>query len=223
MDIRRRLTLGLGLATAVAAASSQSSAATSQVPTGAQADQQDVWLDQGGRRHRMVFDTLTATGLGLGMNFVKNFFESNRESYGVSPNELSVVVIVRHFSTPLLFNDHIWDKYGDHLVDRIKLFDPRTKAPPRVNLYNVSLENNDLPNGKVRLSDLSKMGARFAVCALAAKNIAIGIAKNLDAESDMILKELETNLAAETALMVPTGITALNRAQEHGYTFSYCG
>jgi hypothetical protein len=222
MDIRRRLALGLGLVTAVAASSSKSSALASQ-PAGPNAEPQDAWLDQGGQRHRMVFDTLSPTGLGQGLNFAKNFFEANREAYGIAPDELSVVIIVRHVATPLIFNDHIWDKYGDYLIDRTKLFDPRTKAPPRVNLYNMSLPNNDLPNGKVMLGDLVKLGARFAVCAMAAKNIATGIAKNVSGDIDTILKELQTNLAPETALMVPAGISALNRAQEHGYTFAYCG
>jgi hypothetical protein len=219
MDIRRRFALALGLATAVAASSKTSSAA----PAGPQPDQQDAWLDEGGQRHRMVFDTLSATGLGQGLNFAKNFFEANRDAYGIAPNEVSVVIIARHVGTPLMFNDHIWEKYGDYLVDRVKLFDPRTKAPPRVNLYNVELANNDLPNGKTRLTDLQKLGARFAVCAMATKNIASAIAKNVNGDAGAIFKELETNLAVETARMVPTGISALNRAQEHGYTFSYCG
>jgi hypothetical protein len=219
MDIRRRLALALGLATAVAVSAKTSSAAPAEAP----ADPQDAWLDEGGRRHRMVFDTLSATGLGLGLNFAKNFFEANRDAYGVAPNDVSVVIIARHVGTPLMFNDHIWGKYGDHLVDRIKLFDPRTKAPPRVNLYDIELANNDLPNGKTRLTDLQKLGARFAVCAMATKNIATGIAKNVNGDVDSIFKELESNLAAETARLVPTGISALNRAQEHGYTFSYCG
>jgi intracellular sulfur oxidation DsrE/DsrF family protein len=222
MDIRRRFALALGLATAVAASSKTSSAAT-PAPAGPQSDQQDAWLDEGGKRHRMVFDTLTATGLGQGLNFAKNFFEINRDSYGIAPNEVSVVIIARHLGTPLMFSDHIWDKYGDYLVDRIKLFDPRTKAPPHVNLYNAELANNDLPNGKTRLADLHKLGARFAVCAMATRNMATGIAKNVNGDVDAIFKELETNLAVETARLVPAGISALNRAQEHGYTFSYCG
>jgi hypothetical protein len=222
MDIRRRLALALGLATAVAASSKASSAATPQT-AGPEVYPQDAWLDEGGRRHRMVFDTVSATGLGLGLNFSKNFFEANREAYGVAPSEVSVVIIARHFSTPLMFNDHVWEKYGDYLVDRIKLFDPRTKAPPRVNLYNTSLANNELPNGKTVLADMEKFGARFAVCTTATKNIAAGIAKNVNGDADAIFKELTANLVSERARMVPAGISTLNRAQEHGYTFSSCG
>jgi hypothetical protein len=39
----------------------------------------------------------------------------------------------------------------------------------------VDLSNHGLPNGKVTLADLSKFGARFAVSAIASKNIAIAV------------------------------------------------
>ncbi|MET4716201.1 hypothetical protein ABIF63_000304 [Bradyrhizobium japonicum] len=214
MDMRRRQAIGAGVATALTFASVVSVAAASETATGAKSEPQDAWLDQGGRRHRIVFDTISATGLGFGMRFADNFFEAN---------ELSVVIIVRHMSTPLIFNDHIWDKYGDFLIDRTRIFDPRTKAPPRSNLYNIDLSNHELPNRNVKLTDLSKLGARFAVCALASKDIAIAVAQNVNGDADAILKELEANLVSDTALMVPADILTVNRAQEHGYTFSYCG
>ena len=223
MDIRRRLMIGLGLATAVAASSKNASAANSQLPGHPQPEPQDAWLDEGGKRHRIVFDTLSANGLGAGMNFAKNFIEGNREAYGIAATELSVVMILRHWATAMAFNDQIWEKYGDYLVDRTKTFDPRTKATPRVNLYNTDLSSYELPNGKVTLPDLSKQGVRFAVCAMAARNMSIGIAKNLKVDADSVLHELEANLAASAAIMVPAGILTVNRAQEHGYTFSYCG
>jgi hypothetical protein len=53
--------------------------------------------------------------------------------------------------------------------------------------------------------------------------MSIGIAKNLKVDADTVLQEMEANLAAPAAIMVPAGILTVNRAQEHGYTFSYCG
>ena len=223
MDMRRRQAIGVGVATSLAFASGFSAAAASETATGPKSEPQDAWLDQGGRRHRIVFDTISATGLGFGMRFADNFFEANREASNIQANELSVVIIVRHMSTPLIFNDRIWDKYGDFLIDRTRIFDPRTKAPPRSNLYNIDLSNHELPNRNVKLTDLSKLGARFAVCALASKDIAVAVAQNVNGDADAILKELEANLVSDTALMVPAGILTVNRAQEHGYTFSYCG
>jgi hypothetical protein len=221
MDIRRRQAIGVGVATSLAVASGLSAAAASE--TGPKSEPQDAWLDQGGRRHRIVFDTISANGLGSGMRFAENFFVANREASNIQANELSVLIIVRHSSTPLIFNDRIWDKYGDFLIGRTQIFDPRTKAPPRSNLYNIDLSNHELPNHNVKFTDLSRLGARFAVCAMASKNIAVAVAKNVNGDADAILKEFEANLVPDTALMVPAGILMVNRAQEHGYTFSYCG
>jgi hypothetical protein len=221
MDMRRRQAIGVGVATSLAFASGLSAAATSE--TGPKSEPQDAWLDQGGRRHRIVFDTISATGLGFGMRFAENFFVANREASNIPANELSVLIIVRHMSTPLIFNDRIWDKYGDFLIGRTQIFDPRTKAPPRSNLYNIDLSNHELPNRNVKFTDLSKVGARFAVCAMASKDIAASVARNVNGDADAILKEFEANLVSDTALMVPAGILIVNRAQEHGYTFSYCG
>ena len=221
MDIRRRQAIGVGVATSLAVASGLSAAAASE--TDPKFEPQDAWLDQGGRRHRIVFDTISANGLGSGMRFAENFFVANREASNIQANELSVLIIVRHLSTPLIFNDRIWDKYGDFLIGRTQIFDPRTKAPPRSNLYNIDLSNHELPNRNVKFTDLSRLGARFAVCAMASKNIAVAVAQNVNGDADAILKEFEANLVSDTALMVPAGILIVNRAQEHGYTFSYCG
>ena len=58
---------------------------------------------------------------------------------------------------------------------------------------------------------------------MASKDIAVAVAQNVNEDADAILKEFEANLVSDTALMVPAGILIVNRAQEHGYTFSYCG
>jgi hypothetical protein len=223
MDMRRRQAIGVGVATSLAFASGLSAATVSETATGPKSEPQDAWLDRGGRRHRIVFDTISANGLGFGMRFAENFFVANREASNIPANDLSVLIIVRHLSTPLIFNDRIWDKYGDFLIVRTQIFDPRTKAPPRLNLYNTDLSNYELPNRNVKFTDLSRLGARFAVCAMASKDIAVAVAKNVNGDADAILKEFEANLVSDTALMVPAGILMVNRAQEHGYTFSYCG
>jgi hypothetical protein len=221
MKLVRRSALGIGAVSGLAMIS-KLSAAEPKGSNSPQSEPQDAWLEEGGRRHRIVFDTTSAPGLGLGMNFAKNFFVANHEAYGIEANELSVVVILRHSSTPLAFSDVIWDKYGDFLVDRIKLFDPRTKAPPRVNLFDLDLKEAGLPNGTVTLMELAKLGTRFAVCAMAVKNLAKLIGGNTHGDVETINDELEANLIPN-AIKVSAGIIVVNRAQEHGYTFSYCG
>lgn len=222
METVRRRVMGFGASAGLALASSGVSAAEANEPKGPRFEPQDDWLDQGGRRHRMVFDTLSTPGLGMGMNFAKNFFAANKAGYGIEAAELSVVVVLRHVSTSFGFGDAIWARYGDHLGNHVAIADPRSKAPPRVNLFLSRIDAPGLPNGATTLEDLTKLGARFAVCAMAAANLAKAIAEPSHGDPAAVLREFESNLVPN-ARMVPAGITAVNRAQEHGYAFSYCG
>lgn len=183
---------------------------------------QDAWLDSGGSRHRMVFDTTNTDGLGDALAYARNFFSVNDKAYGIAATDLSVVIILRHISTTFGFTDAIWAKYGTIFADRVKLNDPRTKSPAMVNLFNTTVKDGGLPNGGVTMDELAKLGARFAVCASASHGAAGLIAKKTGGDAETIFKELTANLVPN-ALMVPAGIVALNRAQEHGYTVSCCG
>src|SRR5579875_3108545 len=151
MKFVRRRTLAITATTGLVTVAGKVSAADPQQPGGPRSEPEDSWLDQGGRRHRIAFDTLSTPGLGMGMNFAKNFFVANQDGYGIGASELSVVVVLRYLSTAFAFNDAIWAKYGDYLGDHVSVSDPRTKAPPRVNLFNVPIHASGLPNGKVTL------------------------------------------------------------------------
>ena len=221
MTIWRRDILRVGLLAAAVKPLTASAEPMTGIKSGV-LEAQDVWMDEGGSRHRMVFDTTTVAGLGIGLNFARNFYEANLDGYGVAAKNLGAVIIVRHISTPFGFDDAIWAKYGDVITERVKLYDPRDKGAPRVNLFNTPIKDESLPNGGVLVSDLVKLGARFAVCGMASARIAEMVAKKTGGKADEILADLKSNLVAN-AVMVPAGIVALNRAQEHGYTFSYCG
>lgn len=218
MALWRRDILGLGLA----AAAMSSDGAVAAASTAPAMEPQDAWLDAGPRRHRMVFDTTSVNGLGDALNYARNFFAVNDKAYGINANALSVVIIMRHISTVFGFNDAIWAKYGSFFADRVKLIDPRSKAPAAVNLFNTAVKDDSIPNGGVTIDELAQLGTRFAVCASASHGMAGMIAKKNGGDGDVIFKELTANLVPQ-ALMVPAGIVALNRAQEHGYSVSCCG
>ena len=221
MTIWRRHMLQLGLlAAAVKPLTASAQPMAGNKPGLAEA--QDAWMDEGGSRHRMVFDTTTVAGLGIGLNFARNFYTANLEGYGIAAKSIGTIIIVRHISTPFGFNDAIWAKYGDIITEHVKLYDPRDKAAPRVNLFNTAIKDESLPNGGILCNDLADLGARFAVCGMASARIAEMVAKKTGGKADEVLAEIKSNLVPK-AVMVPAGIIALNRAQEHGYAFSYCG
>jgi intracellular sulfur oxidation DsrE/DsrF family protein len=179
--------------------------------------EKDDWLDQVPGKHRLVFDTTTANGIAEAILFANNFMNVNQADYGLQNNDLAVVIIARHGSTPFAYNDAMWAKYGMALTGLTKLDDPKSKAPPRVNVYNSGDYGNLLPNGGVTLDALSKRGVQFAVCSLATRFLAGMIAGALGGSADAIHSELIANLVSNSR-MVPAGIVAVNRAQERGYS-----
>jgi intracellular sulfur oxidation DsrE/DsrF family protein len=206
-----RLGAGAGVlgATAVGA-----STAMAETPTDAAwkpaRHSQDDWFDQIAGQHRFVFDTTTPGGLDLAFTFAGNYFTANHESYGLEDHDLAVVMIARHKSTSFGYKDTMWAKYGKQFSEQSGFVDPKTNAAPTANLY------------AERMDPLVKKGVQFGVCQMSSRRIAGMIAQATGGQADSILKELAANLVPN-ARIVPAGIVAVNRAQEHGYTFVYAG
>jgi intracellular sulfur oxidation DsrE/DsrF family protein len=179
----------------------------------------DDWLDQVSVKHRMVFDTITPDTLGLTLAFAGNFFRTNQREYGLGNSDLAVVIIVRHRSTPFAYNDAMWAKYGVTLAAQSKAEDPKTKMPPKVNIYNAAGYGDSIPTRGVTMEALARLGAQIAVCSVATRGYASAIAHASGGTVDAIFMELTSNLVSN-ARMVPAGIVAVNRAQERGYTLA---
>ena len=190
-------------------------------------EDKDSWLDKQGTRHRMVFDSVSADGGPEALGFANNFIHINESDYGVKPDQLGVVVIFRHGSTPYGYNNAVWAKYGKQFATQMKLKDKMATRAATMNPVLAKAPGGEpLPKGlewvaDYTLSDLAPKGVRFAVCGLATKVIASMLAGKTG-NADAIEEELKSNLVPG-ALMVPAGISAVNRAQEHGYAFSYVG
>lgn len=214
MTLWRREFLGLTLASL---AGGQASAAPAR-PTD---EAQDAWLDQGGQRHRIIFDTISIKGAGEALNFTDNFYIANQSGYGIAGKDLSVVIILRHFSVVFGFNDAAWGKFGAALSDWGQLAEIGIK-PATVNLYDASPLDPKLFSRGRKLSGVAGQGARFAVCEVASKAVAFMVSKATGADTNAVLEEMRANLIPG-AVMVPAGIVTLSRAQEKGYTSCSCG
>ena len=170
---------------------------------------------------------MSADGGPEALGFANNFIHINESDYGVKPDQLGVVVIFRHGSTPYGYNNAVWAKYGKQFATQMKLKDKMATRAAMTNPVLAKAPGGE-PLPKVlewvadyTLSDLAPKGVRFAVCGLATKVIASMLAGKTG-NADAIEEELKSNLVPG-ALMVPAGISAVNRAQEHGYAFSYVG
>ena len=177
---------------------------------------QDDWYDKIPGVHRYLFDSSTGESMGWALQFATNYFTANQEVYGLKDSDLAVVIVARHKSTSFAYNDAIWAKYGKQISEQAEFMDPKTKEPPKINVYGAAGETPQA--GK--MDALIKKGVQFAVCQMSTRGIASRIAKANGVETDSIVKEITANLIGN-AHMVPAGVLAVNRAQERGYSFIY--
>jgi hypothetical protein len=178
---------------------------------------QDDWLELPGT-HRFFFDVTTAPGVVDALQFAGNFYDVNKNEYGIAAADLAVIVCLRHNAAPFGYTDAMWKKYGATLARRAEYVDPRNKdAVPSANPHTPTAAADA---ARVRgLASLIRNGARFAVCNVSTLGIAGMIARTVDGNRDEIYKELSANLI-ERARLVPAGIVAVNRAQERGYSIA---
>jgi intracellular sulfur oxidation DsrE/DsrF family protein len=170
---------------------------------------EDAWLDDMKGMHKIIYDGVTADNGFNGWFYARNFLIANALGYKMKDSDCSVVVSVRHFSTVYGFNDAMWAKYP--LGEMVKLTDPATSKAPSKNLHAIDAK------------ELAGRGIQLAVCGLATSFFAGEIAKKSGGTAAEIEKELKANLVVPQAHVVAAGVVVVNRAQEHGFTYTYVG
>lgn len=225
---RRAFLAKAGVGAAVGAAFGRASNAFAQTASPAGAAFQPVrhpeddWLDQLPGKHRLFFDSTTAGGFGEAISYANNFFQGNKNGYGLDAKELAVIVSARHWATAFLYTDEMWAKYGKPLADRAEFTDPKTKTAPNINVYRASGYGSALSSLGITLDALVGQGVHFAACQLSTRANASAIARQTGGNANEIYNELAAHLVPN-ARLVPAGIVAVNRAQERGYSLSYAG
>jgi hypothetical protein len=209
--------LGVGLAAGGAVGAGASPAQAQSVEGGRWQPvrhAEDDWLDQIPGKHRFVIDAPTPAGFSDALQFLNNYFNTNKNAYALQDGDLAVVLIARHLSTLFAYNDAVWAKYGVQITRRTNYNDPKTNQPPTINLFNVA-------DRGTTLDGLLKRGLRLGVCQVSTRGNAGMIAMATGGTADTVYNELVANLLPN-ARLVPAGIVAVNRAQERGYSLAYC-
>lgn len=178
---------------------------------------EDAWMDTPTGAHRVVIDSASPAGGGAALLYANNNFVANKSGYGLDVPDITVIVVLRHLSTPFGFSDAIWTRYGAALSEIINFKDPKTNAAPVTNLYSSGGAGMALPNMGITIPALVEKGVQFAVCNSATRFMANGVAQRTKGDADVIYKEFTTNLIPNSHL-VAAGVVAINRAQEYGYT-----
>src|SRR3982074_134234 len=138
-------------------------------------DAKDDWLGQIPGKHRLFFDTPTDGGLREARGFTNNYFDGNKNAYGLEASDLAVVICLRHSATPFAFTDPFWAKYGPIIAESLTLADPKMTANPH----------------RAQLEALIKRGVQYAVCDVASHRYAGIIARKVDGgDAEAIYKEM---------------------------------
>ena len=220
---RRAVMLGVGSAVVAAGLGSRSAAAQTPGAFKPATHPEDAWLDQRPGTHRIVIDAATADAAGAAMLYANNLCTANKSAYaGGADTDLALVVVLRHFATAFAFTDAMWAKYGKAMSAAVAFTDPRTKEAPSTNLYNATGYGLSLTNLGATISAVTRRGAYFAVCDTASHFLASQIASATKGDPAAIYKELTLNLIPNSRI-IPNGVMAVTRSQEHGYSLVYAG
>ena len=185
----------------------------------------DKWLESLKGKHRQFFDAPNHEN-GMALLHVRNYLNTMRDTYGVKHPDVTAVVGLYGMSTPLGFNDAMWQKYG--LANPIKVMDG-SKAPATSNVFfkapdgAASLSVSGAPlaiPADSSISALQQRGAVFILCNNAF-NVWMGLLAGGDATKAAALRqEFEPNILPGVFL-VPAMVVAVNQAQTHGCTYMY--
>jgi hypothetical protein len=178
----------------------------------------DEWLKKNIKgKHRQVFDaTNEHEGMPLAWTWV---FLTTNNGTGTPDNDLSAVIVLRHDAIPMAMEDRLWNKYKFGEV--FKITDKKTNAPALRNPYWQAKEGELIIPG-MGVDSLQKRGALFCVCEMAISVYSGIVAQKMGLNADEVKKDWVSGLLPNVQ-PVPSGVWALNRAQEHGCSYVFAG
>jgi len=166
--------------------------------------QQDDWFDENAAKHRVIFDTWNPEHFPDAIQFAGNTFDTNKSDYDIPNDQMAVVIVCRHRTTPFAFNDAMWAKYGKSFSAQMEWRDEKTHEAPTVSPY------------KAGFTRLAAMGLQLAVCNRTTHAYANRAARDAGLKNDDVYNELKANTVIP-AHIVPAGVIAVTRAVERGY------
>ncbi|HEX3867705.1 MAG TPA: hypothetical protein VHV78_13170 [Gemmatimonadaceae bacterium] len=176
----------------------------------------DEWVAKITGKHKQVFDCVSSND-GFGAAFPVNYIDSAKQATKLSDKDFSAVVVYRHFSMPLALKDSIWAKYK--IGAMLKVNDPKTNAPATRNIFR---DNVPLHPGVTYEQLMANRGIIIVACDMALSAFSGMTAANAGVTPEAAKKEWTANLLPGVSL-APSGVYAVNRAQEAGCTYCFGG
>lgn len=193
-------------------------------------DDPDAWFNKIKGKHRIVFD---ATNPHEAMPFVwPAVFVMTNQATGTPAKDLGVVVILRHEAIPFAFEDRIWAKYNfgqvfkaGELGAAFKAADYKTAANTRNPLWHPKDGDFQVPgfgNVNIGINQLQDQGVLFCVCNAAMTVYSAALSQPMNMKAEDVYSDWKSGLLPNIQI-VPSGVWAVSRAQEHGCAYCFAG
>jgi len=182
----------------------------------------DEWFSKIKGKHRIVFDATQPHEI-MPFAWPKVFLLTNSAT-GTPEKDCGVVVVLRHAAVGYALNNDLWAKYK--LGEVFKADDPLTKAPATRNPFWQPKEGDfkvpGIGNVAIGINELQSNGVMFCACNMAITVYSAVLADMMKMDAETVKKEW---LAAVLPgiQVVPSGVWAVGRAQEHGCTYCFAG
>jgi intracellular sulfur oxidation DsrE/DsrF family protein len=210
---RRALLSGLGVAAVagVALGSSRAEAKKKAARFEPKMHEQDAWMDALPGDHRVFIDTDSASGATNALRYATNILNAQASGYQGKDADMAIIICLRHASTMLGFVDAMWAKYGTTFGAMGRAGAPGAAADAAPATKNAQA---------AALAAAATRGVHFAICDAATTLMSGMAARTAGKTQQEVHDELVVNLIAN-GHMVPAGVMAVTRAQEHGYSLLY--
>ncbi|WMI69178.1 Tat (twin-arginine translocation) pathway signal sequence containing protein [Mangrovimonas sp. YM274] len=177
----------------------------------------EEWFKKIKGTHRIVYDgSKPHHGFPIIWNWA--FYLSNN-SMGVLDKEMTAVTVLRHDAIPLAMGDSLWKKYPLGEMFKVNMSDG--KAYTRNPYYEP--KEGDFPMAQIEgIKRMQERGALFCVCDLAIQVYSGGAALKMGIDPKEAYQEW-VNAILPGIQLVPSGVWALGRAQEHGCGYIFAG
>jgi intracellular sulfur oxidation DsrE/DsrF family protein len=195
-----------------------------------QADDADAWFAKIKGKHRIVFDTTEPHGI-FPFAWPKVFLMTNAAT-GTPEKDCNAVVILRHSAICFAMQDSLWAKYK--FVDMFKVgslgpgfqaADAATAMATRNPFWNTKPGDFVMPvmgAVPIGIKELQESGVMFCVCDAALTVFTGMVAMQTKGNAADIKKEWIDGLIPGFQV-VPSGVWAVGRAQEHGCAYCFVG
>lgn len=187
------------------------------VPPGSDASDFEAWLGKIKGKHKQVFDAPGANN-GMPLAWSRVYLMTNKQ-LGAADDDVTAVLVIRHDAIPLAMENRLWDKYK--FGETFKITDGATKAPAVRNPFYQTKEG-ELPLPGMAIEDLQHSGVLMGVCDMALTFYSKRVGETMKLDGAEVKKDWVAGLIPGIQI-VPSGVLAINRAQEHGCTYCYAG